>query len=231
MASTGTFLFDPNLASIADEAVERAGLNLQEIVGEHIISIRRSAGFMLSSWSNRGHRQWTFEQIVHTVAADEVSFDLPVGSIEVQSAVVRRNGVDTEIYPISREDYLVLHDKNLTGRPDRYFVDRRRDTDGTNQPQVFFWLAGENTTDQIIMNVYKQIQDVGNAQNTLDIPFRFQEAFVAELAARVALKYNEAKWEKLQALADKEWTLAHDEDRDTAPFVMSANYSRLHGRP
>ncbi|MDK1039176.1 MAG: hypothetical protein QGD91_09720 [Actinomycetota bacterium] len=231
MASTSSFLFDPNLATIADEAVERAGLNLQEITGEHIISIRRSAGFMLSSWANRGHRQWTFEQIEHTVVPGEVSFDLPVGSIEVQNAVVRRNGVDTEIYPISREDYLILHDKNLIGRPDRYFIDRRRDTDGTNRVQVFFWLAGENSTDIIIMNVYKQIQDVGNPQNTLDIPFRFQEAFVAELAAKVALKWNEAKWEALQTLASDEWTLAHDEDRDTAPFVMSANYSRLHGRP
>ncbi len=232
MASTGSFLFDPNLAVICDEAVERAGMNLQEITGTHIISIRRSCGFLLSSWSNRGHRQWTFEQIEHTVTPGEVSFDLPVGTIEVQTAVVRRNGVDTEIYPISREDYLILHDKNLIGRPDRYFVDRRRDTDiGVNNVQVFFWLAGENTTDIIIMNVYKQVQDVGNAQNTLDIPFRFQEAFVAELASRVAMKYNRAKWETLQILAADEWILAHDEDRDTAPLVISANYSRQHGRP
>jgi len=231
MASTGTYLFDPNLASIADEAVERAGMNLQEITGEHIISIRRSAGFQLSSWANRGHNQWTFEQVTETITPGQVSFDLPAGTIEVQSAVIRRNGVDTEIYPISRSDYLILHDKNLIGRPDRYFVDRRRDTDGTNRVQVFFWLAGENDTDQIIMNVYKQIQDLGNAQNTLDIPFRYQEAFVAELAAKVALKYNAAKWEALKLLAEEEWTLAHDEDRDTAPFVMSANYSRQHGRP
>lgn len=231
MASTGTFLFDPNLASVCDEAVERAGLDLEAITGQHIISLRRSAGFMLSSWANRGHRQWTFEQVVHGVTAAEVSFDLPVGTIEVQSAVIRRNGVDTEIYPISREDYLILHDKNLTGRPDRYFVDRRRDTDGTNQVQVFFWLAGENATDQIILNVYKQIQDVGNAQNTLDIPFRFQEAFVAELSARVAQKYNQERHAALVVLADKEWELAKDEDRDTAPLVISANYSRLHGRP
>lgn len=231
MASTGTYLFDPNLASSADEASERAGLDLQVITGQHIISIRRSAGFMLSSWANRGHRQWTFEQVQHTVAIDEVSFDLPVGTIEVQSAVVRRNGVDTEIYPISRGDYLILHDKNLIGRPDRYFVDRRRDTDGTNQVQVFFWLAGENVTDIIIMNVYKQIADVGNAQNTLDIPFRFQEAFVSELAARIAQKYKPEKYTELKGLADDEWTLAHDEDRDTAPLVISANYSRQHGRP
>lgn len=232
MASTGTFLFDPNLAQHTDEACERAGLDLQEITGQHIISIRRSAGFLISSWSNRGHRQWTFEQVTHTVTAAELEFDLPAGTIEVQSAVIRRNGVDTEIYPISRQDYLILHDKNLTGRPDRYFVDRRRDTPGDNNPpRVFFWLAGENATDQIILNVYKQIQDVGNAQNTLDIPFRFQEAFVAGLAARVAQKYKPEKYTELKVLADEEWTYAKDEDRDTAPFVVSANYSRQHGRP
>lgn len=231
MASTGTFLFDPNLATICDEAVERAGLNLQEITGEHIISIRRSAGFQISSWANRGHRQWTFEQVLHTVAADEVSFDLPIGTIEVQTAVVRRNGVDTEIYPISRGDYLILHDKNLIGRPDRYFIDRRKDTDSTTRVQVFFWLAGENTTDILIFNVYKQIQDIGNAQNTLDIPFRFQEAFAAELASRVAQKYKPEKFTELKGMAAYEWVLAHDEDRDTAPLVISANYSRQHGRP
>ena len=33
MATTGSFLFDPNLAVICDEAVERAGMNLQEITG------------------------------------------------------------------------------------------------------------------------------------------------------------------------------------------------------
>ncbi len=231
MASTGTFLFDPNLATICDEAAERAGLNLQDIGGTHIISIRRSAGFMLSSWANRGHRQWTFEQVIENVTVNKVEFNLPVGTIEVQSAIVRRNGVDTEIYPISRSDYLILHDKNLIGRPDRYFVDRRVDAAGVLQVRAFFWLAGENTTDQIIMNVYKQIQDVGNAQNTLNVPFRFQEAFVSDLAARVAQKYNKKDYDTLKALADNEWTLAHDEDRDTAPFIVSANYSRLHGRP
>ena len=231
MATTGTFITDPNLATYADEAVERAGLDLQEITAQHIISIRRSAGFILSRWSNKGHRQWTFEQIQHTVSPDENTFDLPEGTIDVQTAVLRRNGVDTEMYPISRSDYLILHDKTLTGRPDRYFVDRRRDTPGDNlPPQIFYWLSGENNTDIIIMNVYKQIQDPGNAQNTLDIPFRFQEAFTSDLAARIAQKYKPEKYTDLRIEAEEYWKEADDEDHESAPMVISVNYDRFYGR-
>ena len=164
MATTGTYITDPELAEYTDEAAERAGLDLQEITTQHLISIRRSVGFVLSRWSNKGHRQWTFQQLVHDVAVSENVFDLPVATIQVQTVVLRRNGVDTEMYPISREDYLIIHDKTLTGRPDRYFVDRRRDTPGDSVPvQMFYWLAGENITDDIIVNLYRRIEDAGGA--------------------------------------------------------------------
>lgn len=232
MASTGTYLTDPNLATYTDEAVERAGLDLQEIGTQHIISIRRSIGFILSRWSNKGIRQWTFEQVTHApAAAGETVFDLPVGTIDVQTVVLRRDGVDTEMYPISRSDYLIIHDKNLLGRPDRYFVDRRRDTpNDSNQVQMFYWLAAENTTDRIIVNLYKQIQDSGNAQNTLDIPFRFQEAFVSALAARIAQKYNSVRYEALRVEAEAFFDEADNEDQESAPLVISVNYDRFYGR-
>lgn len=230
MATTGTFITDPNLAAYVDEAVERAGLDLQEIVAQHLISIRRSVGFILARWSNKGFRQWKFTQVDHTTAVDENFFDLPAGTIDVQTVVLRRNGVDTEMYPIGRSDYLIIHDKQLTGRPDRYFIDRRRDTDGTNQVQMFYWLSGENITDRIIANVYGQIEDPGNAQNTLDIPFRFQEAFVAALAAKIAQKYVPDRFGELIAEAEAYFREAKDEDNESAPMVISVNYDRYYGR-
>ncbi len=231
MATTGTFITDPNLAAYTSEAAERGGLDPKAIESDHIISIRRSVGFLLSRWSNLGVRQWTFTQDLHTVSVDESEFDLPVGTIDVQMVVLRRNGVDTQMYPVSREDYLLLHDKSLTGRPDRYFIDRRRGTPGDSVPvQMFYWLSGENTTDVIVSDVYRQIEDGGNAQNTLDIPFRFQEAFVADLSARVAQKYKPEKWAGLLAVADAMFKEAKDEDRDAAPLVISVNYDRFYGR-
>lgn len=237
MATTGTFITDPNLATYGDEAFERAGVDQQEVGSEHVISLRRSVGFILSRWSNKGHRQWKFTQIQHTTAIDENVFDLPEGTIDVQSVVLRRfvgtgvDGVDTEMYPISRSDYLIIHDKTLTGRPDRYFIDRRRDTPGDSvPPQMFYWLSGENTSDIIIANVYGQIEDTGSASNTLDIPFRFQEAFVSDLAARMAQKYKPEKYAGLRAEAEVYWKEADDEDHESAPMVISVNYDRFYGR-
>ena len=232
MATTGTFITDPQLATYTDEAAERGGLDPKAIESDHIVSIRRSVGFILSRWSNLGFRQWTFSQNVHTIATvGENVFDLPEGAIDVQMVVLRRNGVDTQMYPISREDYTLLHDKDLVGRPDRYFIDRRRDTPGDSVPiRMFFWLAGENLTDQIISDVYFQIEDGGVAQNTLDIPFRFQEAFVCALAARIAQKYKPERYPGLRQDAEQCFQEAKDEDRDSAPLVISANYDRFYGR-
>jgi len=231
MATTGTFITDPNLAAYTAEAAERGGLDPKAIESDHIISIRRSVGFLLSRWSNLGVRQWTFTQDLHTVSVGESEFDLPVGTIDVQMVVLRRNGVDTQMYPVSREDYLLLHDKSLTGRPDRYFIDRRRGTPGDSVPvQMFYWLSGENTTDVIVSDVYRQIEDGGNAQNTLDIPFRFQEAFVADLSARIAQKFKPERWPALISASEAMWKEAKDEDRDAAPLVISVNYDRFYGR-
>jgi len=231
MSVTGTYITDPVLADYTDEAAERAGLDLQEITGQHLISIRRSVGFVLSRWSNRGGRQWTFEQVVHPTVVDETVFDLPVGTIQVQTAVLRRDSTDTEMYPISRSDYLIIHDKALIGRPDRYFIDRRRDTpSAANPPQMFYRLAAENNTDEIVVNVWKQVQDPGNAQNTIDIPFRFQEAFVAALAAKIAQKYAPDRFVGLVTESEVLFKEADDEDADTAPMVISVNYDRFYGR-
>ena len=226
MATTGTFITDPKLAEYADEAVERAKVDPQSIVGEHIMSIRRSVGFILSRWANKGIRQWKFAEVQHTCASvGEKVFDLPAGTIDVTTVVLRRNSRDTQMTPMSRSDYQLIHDKNLTGRPDRYFIDRRRDTpDDSVPPQMFYWLAAENTTDIIVAQVYKQVEDPGVAQNTLDIPFRFQEAFVAELAAKVAQKYNKSEYADLRTEAEAVFKEAKDEDREKAPLYITVGY-------
>ena len=230
MATTGTYLADPNLAELADEAFERAGVSLQDVGGEHIRSFRRSCRFVFSRWSNKGPRQWTFQQVIHTTTVDENEFTLPAGAIDVQTAVLKRGNVETEMYAISRHDYQVLSDKTIIGRPDRFFVDRRRDTETATRVRVQYWLAAENNTDQIVMQVWFQLEDPGNAQNTLDIPFRWQDAIAADLAARMAQKYKPEKYGELRVEAEALFQEADNEDQESAPMVLSVQYGRRYGR-
>lgn len=231
MSSSGTYLFDPSLADFCDEAFERAGLSPKKITGDHIMSFRRSVNFMFSMLSNKGVRQWKFTQLEHTTAVDETSFNLTTGMIDVTGVVLRRDEVDTEMYPISRNDYLILANKSLTGRPDRYFVDKKRDTPGDSVPPVmYYWQAGENATDVIVVDMWLRPEDAGTAQATMDIPYRWYDWAAEEMAARMAQKFKPERRAELKASAKELFMEADEGDQESAPLMISVSYGHRYGR-
>jgi hypothetical protein len=240
LSTTGTYITDPTIAEYGDEAFERAGVKPGAIGVEHIASLRRSIAFMLSSWSNLGPKQWKFQTLEHIVTQSETIFELPAGLIDVKTVTLMRDQRETEMLPMARSEYRTLHDKTIEGRPVNYFVNRRRNTatgsgdpdPGPVRPQLFYWLAAENDTDIIIVEYYVQVEDAGvtSMRGTLDIPFRFHEAFVSDLAARLALKWNEKKYSGLKTIADEEWRKADGEDTEKAPLHISVDYGGRGGR-
>lgn len=191
---------DPLVREIFDEAFERAGIDLTAVGTTHLKGGFRSLRTMLNSeWSTIGIRQWQIaEAQAHTVAVGEVSFLLALGQLDITEAVLRRPGsgatpADVEMYPITREEYAMITNKTVKGRPDRYFVDRQY-----AQKVVYYWQAGSNTTDQIIYNAFHQNQDVlDNMQANLDIPSYAYEALCAGLASKFALKWNRQRYQDL----------------------------------
>lgn len=187
MTTTATYTFDPTLDEIFAEAFERAGVDPSAPGGRHLKSFFRSLRFMLNSeWSLNGVRQWMMQQETQVLTVGTGSFVLPAGAVDVIEAALIRNDKRSEMYMISRNEYLMLVDPGITGRPDRYFVDRQAG------PMTFnFWRKTDSVGDAIIYNYFRQMQDTGAAlQNTLQMPAYAQEAMVAGLAAHLARKFN-----------------------------------------
>jgi hypothetical protein len=183
--TSGSHSICPRVHEILDEAFEIAGMDPSAIGTGHITSSFRSLKFMLNSeWSTIGIRQWMVQQGTQAMSVGLDSFTLPTGAIDVMGMVLRRNGRDTEMYQISRDEYLKIVDKNLQGRPDRYFVDRQ-----ASGVTVKFWQLGENTTDIIVYDYLRQIEDAGALRNSLQIPPIALNAMVLGLAFRLALKF------------------------------------------
>ena len=186
MPTSGTYTFDPQINEIFDESFEMAGLDPSTVGLSHIQSAFRSLKLMINSeWSTIGIRQWMIEQRTQAMSVGLGSFVLPAGSLDVMGMVLRRNGRDTEMYAISRDEYLKIVDKSLQGRPDRYFVDRH-----ANVRTVRFWQLGENATDIIVYDLFRQIQDPGPMSNTLHIPPMAMHALTLGLAFKLALKFS-----------------------------------------
>jgi hypothetical protein len=196
MATSGTWLFNPDLAELVDEAFERCRIDPAHITARHIQSARRSMRFMLTDWATRDYHEFRIQsesftlvegQAVYTAGVD---FDIPVAPntssnlIELLDAVLTRSGVDTPVTPWSRSDYLNIPEKSIEGRPDRWFIDKQRD-----QIVVTFWPVPENSTDIITFNGVRKFEDADAAADNADISYYMQDAFAYGLAFRLAEKY------------------------------------------
>lgn len=205
MPESGTFLYNPFVAELLEEAVENAGIDPAATGGQHIKSFQRSLRFMVNSeWATHGIRNWMVNQQTHTTGVGETSFVLPAGGMDVVEAVLRRGGPasDIEMYAITRNEYLTIVNKFTQGRADRYWVERLGDT-----KVMHYWQAGSNTTDQIIYNMFQQNQDITSAlQLNLGLPVYAYAALAMGLSARMALKWNPERYELLQtAYAGPQW--------------------------
>lgn len=238
MATSATFAFNPTFVEHLDEAFERAGLDPAKLGARHAISTAFSASLMLADWYNRGFKQWTIVKSTQLTTVGMQSFALPDGGVDIFHMVATRDGLSTEMYPISRSDYNALHDRTIEGRPDKYFVDRAGQV-GVSEPTVFIYRAGENTTDLLEYYYIRRVEDVGDAGNTIDLPQHWFDAFSAGLAYRVAEKWNSQRSEKLRIQyegQDPDNTLggalgrAFARDRERAPIVLRVSGRRHRGK-
>ena len=243
MTTSGTFAFNPDLASHIDEAFERCGIDPAELKARHIRSAIRSSNLVFSDWQNFGHKQHTLKSKTQTLTQGDITFTLPTGGIDIFHATLKRDGRETEMYPISRSDYNALHDKTLEGRPDRYFVDRGTFTGDTPASTVFLWQAAENATDTIQIWYIQKQEDAGVMSDTLDITPAYQEAFACGLAFHLCRKYAPQRRKQLKGdyLGENydeyknSWPggamgRAIAEDRDTGDAILRVRFDRYRGR-
>jgi hypothetical protein len=196
IVTTNVAYYSPDLASVFSECFERAGVAAKAIGNDHIDSAVRSLTLLLNSeWLTLGTRTYQFQELSFTTSLTTgASVILPVGTLMVWDAILRRDGRDTPINPMSRNEYLEIPDKTQTGRPDRYLIDRQY-----NQLVLTMWRSPENNTDQIIYNAM-----VNTALPGDDLSMQLQtrpemlEALHAGLSAKLAMKFNAGRYAVLQ---------------------------------
>jgi hypothetical protein len=182
MATSGTYIFNPDLAELVDEAMERARIDPAHVTARHVLSARRSMRFILAGWATQDYHNFRIVQESFTVVQSQgvytagVDFDITdTNLIDILDMTLTRSGVDTPVEFYARQDYLNIPEKTTEGRPDRCFIDKQRDG------LVFtFWPIPENSTDIIS----------DTAADTADIPYYMYDAFAYALAFRLAEKYS-----------------------------------------
>ena len=236
MTTSGTTSFNLDLNSLVEEAFERCGSELR--TGYDLRTARRSLNLLTIEWANRGINLWTIEEGSIPMVQGQITYNLPVDTIDLLDMVVRtQTGIqqsDINSNRISVSTYSTIPNKNAQGRPIQVWVNRQSGAEvpdgllppGTvvQNPTINVWPSPDQSN--FYNFVYwrlKRIQDGGNGVNTQDIPFRMLPALVAGLAYYLSIKIvgAESRIEMLKMAYEEQWTLASGEDREKASLRLA----------
>ena len=232
MTTTGTAEFNLDLNSLIEEAFERCGAELRS--GYDFRTARRSLNLLTIEWANQGINLWTLEQGSIPMVQGQITYNLPVDTIDLLEQVIRTNAgaspnqIDINITRISADTYITIPNKNAQGRPIQVWINRQSGADypttGVANPQINVWPAPDQSNYYTFFYYrLRRIQDSGTGINTQDIPFRFLPCLVAGLAYQLSLKIPDAleRAPMLKQMYDEAWQQAADEDREKAPLRIA----------
>lgn len=136
---------------------------------------------MLKGWQNMGYNLWTVTSGSLTPVAATASYTLsPVRPLRILSARWR-DGTDLPMWEMTRSEYDDLPNKSATGTPTSFYYDRQREA-----ATFYVWPAPSTVTTQTIEFTYeRELEDITDVNDTLDMPGEWWEAVVYNLAVRL----------------------------------------------
>jgi len=225
MTTSGTYNFNPSLGELVLNAFARCGVRRTALLQEHMQDARMETNLMLSNWSNRGVNLWEVDVQTVVLSQGITTYNVPSNTIMILDAYIStgsgQSQFDRVIMPISRSEYSQTPNKNQQAPPTVFWFDR------LINPTVTLWPVPDQDS-QYTLRYYrvKQIQDANydNAQ-TVDIPYRWFDAFSAGLAARLANIYAPDRAQMLGANAESAYMIAATQDTENVPIYLTPGLS------
>jgi hypothetical protein len=168
--------------------------------------------------------QWTWYDMQTVVTARYFRVRAITGTLSFDQIYMANTPTEIPLARMNRDDYTNLPNKVFqSNRPLQYWLDRV-----IPQPVMYLWPIPnlQATVYQIVVWRQRQIMDVGTMTQELEVPQRWYEAIVANLAAKMALEIVEVDPSlipMLDAKADKALAIAQAEERDNSPITWAPN--------
>ena len=220
MTASGTYAYGPAASNLMLTAFGRIGIRRTEITAQHLADAENEANLVQVKLANKQPNLWTDELYEQTLTAGTATYTLNARLIAIQAAYLNTTSgdvsVDRIIWPYSTFEYAAIPDKTQDGPPTSYWYNRQI------TPQISLWPVPDDSADYTLkLRVCRQIQDVSLVSGTtLDLPYRWLDVFVADLAHRLSRIYAPDKEMIRKADADEAWATAATEDQERVPLYI-----------
>lgn len=226
MTTSGTYNYNPSLGELTLYAFNLCGVRNTALAQEHMQSARTAANLMLSSWSNRGVNLWKVDLVTVNLVTGTSTYAVDSNTVMILDAYVTNTGngqnIDRIILPVSRTEYASYPNKQQQGFPTVYWLDR------LISPTITIWPVPNTSNGPATLSYYRvtQVQDSNfTSGQTIDIPYRWLEAFAQGLAYRLAMVWQPAIVQQLKPLADEAYNIAAQQDTEYVQMYVSPQIS------
>lgn len=218
MTTSGTYAFNPALSDIVLNSFARVGLHRSALGTEHFRDAADEANYLLIEWSNKQPLLWTSGTQTVSVVAGTASYDLLPQTVMVLIAYLRTgSGTTTSdklIGPVSTVEYESIPNKLFQSEPTLFWFNRQV------TPSVTLWPTPDISYSLVVRTV-RQVQDATlPAGVTVEVPYRFLDAFSAGLAARLARIYAPTLEAERKKDALDAWMIAATQDVENVPLYI-----------
>lgn len=230
MTSSGTYNYALSNGEAILAAFDRIGLSATEIKQRHMATARREINLVFSRWSNLTVNLWTVELLSVPLVEGTATYTLPARVTMMLDAYRSTTGsdgtqIDNFMSPMTRDMYAAYPNKSQPGPPTMFWFNRQI----TPEVTLFPVPDGDGP---YTLNYYActQIQDANvPGGETPNIPYRWYDAFVAELAYRMSRSYAHELEAARKEEAKEAWDVAAAQDIENAPLTVFPSIGVYYG--
>jgi hypothetical protein len=172
---------------------------------------------------NQTAGEWTWTDIDGSMAMRYFRVIAPGGLLDQDEVLVGNTPNEIVMARLNRDSYANLPNKTFTGKPLQFWLDRT-----LNEPVMYIWPVPNESQalGQVVTYVKRYIMDVGTLTEEIEVPQRWFEAIVYQLAARLAEELPQVDPSMLPVLDQKAMRALNEaeiEERDNSPIYFTPN--------
>jgi len=222
MTSSGTYLYSPSIGEVVLYSFNLCQIRSTSLAQEHLNSARQAMNMMLSRWSNMGVNLWKVDTETITLQAGVSTYSVPSDTVMILDMYSRTpsctTNTDRIMMPISRTEYASYPNKLQQGFPTVFWFDR------LISPTVTIWPVPDGSGSPTTITYYRvtQVQDANlPGGETIDVPYRWLDAFANGLAYYLARIWQPQLVGQLKQEADEAYMIAANQDTENVSVFIS----------
>jgi hypothetical protein len=221
MTTTGTTSFAPATSGLVLTALSRNQISGSAITTEHLVQAATEVNLIQVKYSNKQPNLFLSDLTQLSLTAGTATYTLPATVVDIIIIYMTTTlgGVSTDrvLGPLSTVEYAAFPNKTTQGPPTSFWFNRLA------TPQLTVWPVPDDTaTYTLNYRFLRQAYDASlKSGTTLDMPYRWLDAYGWELTARMAAHYKPEMFNQWQGVADSSWRDAAGEDTEAVSLYLS----------